>query len=72
MIAARDGTFARLPEGLPSERLVTFSPDERWVALATRDGVYLVATPLNDEPGTRFVLPFAANDAAWEPVTPGT
>jgi hypothetical protein len=68
----RDGVGAHLPEGLPPGRFVAFSPDGRWLAFLSRGSMYLVATPRNEGTTRTIQLPFAAIDAAWERLSPGT
>jgi hypothetical protein len=70
MMMSRSGVATQVAEGLPSGRIVAFSPDERWVALITTGSIYLVATPLNDASIRILRLPFAAADAVWEPGGP--
>jgi hypothetical protein len=70
MVVDRDAVSTDLPAGIPSGRLVAFSPDQRWVAVVTRGSIYLVATPLNDSVVRILQLPFAAGDAVWEPAGP--
>jgi hypothetical protein len=52
-----------IPEGLTTVRAVTWSPDELWLALATRASVWLLAL---EEPGRPLIrLPLEALDVAW-------
>lgn len=71
-ILARGGGSTDPPEDLPDGRAVAFSPDERWLAVVTGQSVYLLATPLNDDPGRIIRIPKAARDLTWEPVTSST
>jgi hypothetical protein len=66
-ITARDGDVTTRPDALPDGRAVAFSPDEQWLAYVTGISVYLIGTPLNDEPGRIIRLPVGAQDLAWEP-----
>jgi hypothetical protein len=52
-----------IPEGLTTVRAVTWSPDERWLALATRASIWLLALEEPNRPLIR--LPFEARDVAW-------
>ncbi|HEX5468034.1 MAG TPA: hypothetical protein VFW80_03200, partial [Gaiellaceae bacterium] len=60
------------PDDLPSGRAVAFSPDGRWIARVNGISVFLVGTPLNEEPGRIIRLPVPAQDLVWEPVSRGT
>jgi hypothetical protein len=70
MIITRDAEGTELPAGLPTGRLVAFSPDNRWVALVTRGSIYLVAGPENTGAIRVLRLPYDAEDAVWEPGGP--
>lgn len=52
-----------IPEALTTVRSVTWSPDERWLALATRASIWLLALEKPDRPLIR--LPFEVRDVAW-------
>jgi hypothetical protein len=70
MIMARNGVATDIAEGLPNGRVVTFSPDDRWVLLVTRNSIYLVATPVTEAAIRTLRLPVDASDAVWEPGGP--
>jgi hypothetical protein len=54
-----------LPTGITTEHAVAFSPDERWLAVATRASVYLMRV---EAPGAGVIrLPHAVRDLAWRP-----
>jgi hypothetical protein len=69
-ILSREGRSYGLLESIPRPDAVTFSPDERWLAVATGTSVYLVGTPTNL--GRVIRLPVPAQDLAWEGVSRGT
>jgi hypothetical protein len=52
------------PATVPSPHAVTWSPDERWTALATDTGVYVFPTDRPDELVVQ--IPLAVHDLAWE------
>jgi hypothetical protein len=58
--APRTVTF---PEGLTTVRAVAWSPDERWLALATRASVWLM--DLEDPGGPLLRLPIEAHEIGW-------
>jgi hypothetical protein len=51
------------PEGLTTVRAVAWSPDERWLALATRASVWLM--DLEDPGGPLIRLPIEAREIGW-------
>jgi hypothetical protein len=65
-IVTADGDVVDPPDQLPDARAVSFSPDERWLALVTGRSVYLVGTPRNNEPGRIIRIPVEAQDLSWE------
>lgn len=67
-ILTREGRSYGLLESVPRPRRVEFSPDERWLAVATGTSVYLVGTPRNL--GFLIRLPIPAQDLVWEPGGP--
>jgi hypothetical protein len=52
------------PAAVESPQAVTWSPDERWTALATDTSVYVFPTDRPDELVVR--IPLAVHDLAWE------
>jgi hypothetical protein len=52
-----------IPEGLTTVHAVTWSPDERWLALSTRASIWLF--PLEDPSRPLIRLPFKARAVAW-------
>jgi hypothetical protein len=52
------------PAAIESPQAVTWSPDERWTALATDTSVYVFPTDRPDELVVR--IPLAVHDLAWE------
>jgi hypothetical protein len=69
-VVTKQGRSYPLLEGIPRPSTVAFSPDERWLALATGTSVYLVGTPTNL--GHVIRLPVPAQDLAWEGVSRAT
>jgi hypothetical protein len=67
-IISKEGRSFGLLESVPRPRRVVFSPDERWLAMATGTSVYLVGTPRNL--GFVIRLPIPAQDLVWEPAGP--
>jgi hypothetical protein len=63
-VVTKQGRSYPLLEGIPRPITVAFSPDERWLAAATRTSVYLVGTPTNL--GRVIRLPVPAQDLVWE------
>jgi hypothetical protein len=62
-VIGADGTTVHLPP-FTEVRAVASSPDERWVAVASRGAVHLVRVASG--PGVRIVdLPLRAQDLAW-------
>jgi hypothetical protein len=64
LLAVRDrnGRAVVFPD-LPRVRAVTWSPDERWTAAATRHSVFVFPTNEGEAPVRR--LPITARDLAW-------
>jgi hypothetical protein len=61
--AGRTPRTVTFPEGLTTVRAVAWSPDERWLALATRASVWLM--DLGD-PGVPLIrLPIEAREIGW-------
>jgi hypothetical protein len=57
------GSPVTLPSGLPAVQDLAWSPDERWLALATRASIWLLAL---EEPSRPLIrLPLEARDLAW-------
>ena len=55
------GEFLSL--GLRAAHAIAWSPDERWTAVATSDGVFVV--PAGERPNRFILLPLAAADVFW-------
>jgi hypothetical protein len=54
-----------LPRGITTEHAVTFSPDDRWMAVATRASVWLLRT---GAPRARLIrIPLVVRELAWFP-----
>jgi hypothetical protein len=62
-IFSRDGRRLDLPQEMPNPRSITWSPDERWTALATDESVYVYPT---EEPERLVVrIPLPVRDLDW-------
>jgi hypothetical protein len=62
-IFSRDGRRLDLPQEMPNPRSITWSPDERWTALATDESVYVYPT---EEPQRLVVrIPLPVRDLDW-------
>ena len=62
-IFSRDGRQLDLPQEMPNPRSITWSPDERWTALATDESVYVYPT---EEPQRLVVrIPLPVRDLDW-------
>ncbi len=58
-----DATGRQLPLELRGATAITWSPDERWNAVAAADGVYISAA---GERATRLIrIPIEASDVFW-------
>jgi hypothetical protein len=57
-----DGRVVGVPDGLPPARVVAWSPDDRWTALATRASVYIFRSETR-APVVR--IPLAVRDLDW-------
>jgi hypothetical protein len=75
-VAGDDGTIVTPagevidpPAQIPNPVTVSFSPDERWLAYATENRIYLVPTPRNNDPARILTIPLAARDLGWERIT---
>jgi hypothetical protein len=73
-VGEREGVLSRgrsfdFPQELSQPRALTFSPDDRWIALFNRESVYIVGLP-NFDPIIQ--LPIYARTFVWEPVNSGT
>jgi hypothetical protein len=62
-IFSRDGRRLDLPQEMPNPRSITWSPDERWTAVATENSVFVFRTNTG-EAGVRR-LPIHAYQVAW-------
>jgi hypothetical protein len=62
LVLRPDGLAARLPP-LTNLRAITWSPDERWAAVATENSVVVFRTHVPGEPVRR--LPIQAADLDW-------
>lgn len=62
-VFSADGTGRPLPE-IANPHAITWSPDERWTALATRWSIYLFRTARPD--GTVLRIPLAVRDLDWD------
>ena len=60
----RDGRAVEPAEGAPRARAVTWSPDERWTALAASDGVWVF--PSERPRGPVIRIPLDARDLDWD------
>jgi hypothetical protein len=75
-VAGDDGTIVTIegnvidpPAQIPDPHSVSPSPDERWLAYATENRIYLVPTPRNNDPNRILTIPRATRDLAWQRVT---
>jgi hypothetical protein len=71
LLLRSDGSRVSLPDWLRDVRAIELSPDDRWVAIASRGGVYLIRTweldlfdRVSRSPQS-IRLPFVARDLAW-------
>jgi hypothetical protein len=64
----RQGREAVLPQGVPELRAVTWSPDDRWTALASDHSVYIFPTERPEEAVIR--IPLRVDDLAWAEGSP--
>jgi hypothetical protein len=62
-LGRRRAAAVTLPGGLPEAQDLAWSPDERWLALATRASIWLISLEEPDRPLIR--LPLEARDVAW-------
>jgi hypothetical protein len=62
-VFTRDGRTVEPTEGTPRAWAVTWSPDERWTALAASDGVWVF--PSERPRGPVIRIPLDAHDLAW-------
>jgi hypothetical protein len=62
LVLGPDGLAASLPP-LTDPRSITWSPDERWTAVATRNSVFVFRTNTGEARFTR--LPVVARDLTW-------
>ena len=60
----RSGRALEHPPVVDGPRAVTWSPDERWTALATRSAIYLFST--EDPEGRVLRIPLAVRDLDWD------
>lgn len=67
-VLTKEGRSYGLLERLPRPSAVAFSPDERWLALATGNSIFITGTPR--ELGRVIRLPSPAQDLVWEPGGP--
>jgi hypothetical protein len=69
-IFTRDGGEVGFPQGVPKALAVTWSPDDRWTALATEESVYIFPSERPEGPVVR--IPVAVRDLDWtaEPQVP--
>ena len=67
LLLASGGAPVMLPARRASARAITWSPDERWAALATRGALYLFRTGRHPRGVHRGVhrLPLPASDVGW-------
>ena len=63
-VFTRDGRTVEPAEGTPRARAVTWSPDERWTALAASDGVWVF--PSERPRGPVIRIPLEARDLDWD------